>query len=463
MKRVALLVLLLSTAAHAQGNYRASPIGGRTTLMGGTGVADARDGAAPFLNPATVVRIEEGRLAFSVNFYSLTLRSASHWFRPGEVDATRFGVVDDASAKMTDATFDALPSSLCLFFGAGHELRPRLDKDPIGRSARLAVCFATTQEEDFTFAEERREQRATVGLTRQSQTVSHSFRRFAIGPTYALHLSEGFAIGASVHGSLVNERWFTSSILDAPATSSVFVGTSRGTSFDLSSIVGATYRFGTQTVGLAIETPDLPIAGRGGATVHASSGAGQAVAEASAAGSFAAHRPLRVGIGTAVVDGWGAAEVDVSYWAPMDHAYSVDFDDAVGTRGVVGMNAGAEINVSPTLSFLGGASTDVGAVRLGEVGGSHLFQYFIAGGDRIAGSLGVRSRGPDGDFMFGTELSHTRSQRLAVNGYAPVPALTATPDESWRILLVIAGSTSFGAIRRAAENVKDVLDPRHPK
>ena len=59
-----------SSEAHAQANPRSAPIGGRSALMGGTGVALARDGSAPFLNPATILNISDSGLAFSVNFYS---------------------------------------------------------------------------------------------------------------------------------------------------------------------------------------------------------------------------------------------------------------------------------------------------------------------------------------------------------------------------------------------------------
>jgi hypothetical protein len=40
-------------AVAAQGNDLSAPTGGRSALMGNTGVALARDGAAPFYNPAT--------------------------------------------------------------------------------------------------------------------------------------------------------------------------------------------------------------------------------------------------------------------------------------------------------------------------------------------------------------------------------------------------------------------------
>src|SRR5580698_1907633 len=78
--------------ARAQGNDRSAPTGGRSALMGNTGVALARDGAAPFINPATIVGIDDQRLAFSVNFFTYSLRRVSDWSEPGTVDS-RFGAL----------------------------------------------------------------------------------------------------------------------------------------------------------------------------------------------------------------------------------------------------------------------------------------------------------------------------------------------------------------------------------
>ena len=52
--------------SRAQSSYRAVPMGGRTALMGNTGITFSRDGSAPFLNPATIVWIRDTRIAFSL-------------------------------------------------------------------------------------------------------------------------------------------------------------------------------------------------------------------------------------------------------------------------------------------------------------------------------------------------------------------------------------------------------------
>jgi hypothetical protein len=52
---------------------------------------------------------------------------------------------------------------------------------------------------------------------------------------------------------------------------------------------------------------------------------------------------------------------------------------------------------------------------------------------------------------------------LAVNAYQLPARFEATPHEAWRLVLVIAGSTSFRSIRRAVEDVTDVFDPATQK
>jgi hypothetical protein len=472
--------------AGAQGAYRSTPIGGRTTLMGGAGIADGRDGAAAFLNPATIVRVDEGRLTFSVNFYSLSIHSAPRWFRPGRVD-TRFGEIDESATSMTDVAFDALPSSLCLFFKTGQDAKGSSANDALGRRPRVGLCFATIQGEELVVSDQTHEQRTGVGITRQSQTVSQRYSRFAIGPTYALHLTQGLAVGASVHASLVSHRsLFSSSAtttgIGPRAIRSTFFSSSRGTSFQLNGIAGATYRFGKQTVGLAVESPSIELGGSGGASrdVHFDDGATKFQSSRFGEGSFSSRAPMRIGIGTAIVDTWGAAEIDFSYYTPLGRAYranleghsvedsgtsvvdrEVVFDDSARARGVVNASAGVEILVSRSLSILGGISTDLSAAGADPLQRG-LYRYFDSRQNRVALSAGVGSRGPEGDLLFGTELSHARGDRLTIDSYTLPPELVPTPVSTFRVLLVVAGSTSFRAIRRAVEDVTNVLGPKKP-
>src|ERR1041384_8659646 len=80
------LILSGTSRARAQANDRSSPLGGRSALMGNTGVALGRDGASPFLNPATGVGIDDRQLAFSVNFLALQINHFKDWHQPAGVD-----------------------------------------------------------------------------------------------------------------------------------------------------------------------------------------------------------------------------------------------------------------------------------------------------------------------------------------------------------------------------------------
>jgi hypothetical protein len=121
----------------AQGNDIAAPAGGRATLMGNTGVALGRDGSAPFYNSATIVRIRDERLAFAVNFYSLTLSHLPAWHQPDKLDADRFGKDNLQGTSLFDINFRPLPSTLCLFFTL--EELAALSLDPSADAADAAA------------------------------------------------------------------------------------------------------------------------------------------------------------------------------------------------------------------------------------------------------------------------------------------------------------------------------------
>src|SRR3954454_596043 len=104
------LVGFSADRVKAQGNDLSAPTGGRSALMGSTGVALARDGAAPFFNPATIVRIRDERLAFSVNFYALSLVHFTDFHQPDALDETLFGPGSSGDSGLLSSTFRVLPS-----------------------------------------------------------------------------------------------------------------------------------------------------------------------------------------------------------------------------------------------------------------------------------------------------------------------------------------------------------------
>jgi len=144
----------IAASAFAQGNGLYGPVGGRSTLMGNTGVALASDGAAPLYNPATIVRIRDERLAFSAHFFSFNLQSFSDWHQPGEIDSAQFGSGSLSNTGLTTDTFHLPPSTVCLFLTLKDLEKAatlKTDDKSSGDSEvqqKLAICFATLESED---------------------------------------------------------------------------------------------------------------------------------------------------------------------------------------------------------------------------------------------------------------------------------------------------------------------------
>lgn len=483
---VVLAIGASSSAASAQSNYRTAPVGGRSQLLGGTGMTYGRDAAAAFLNPATAVLVDDQRLSFSVNFYTVSFVYAPRWYVPGPIDRSKFGTLRIDDSTMTDLEFNALPSSLCIFLRMGDvKFLVRAQKDPRTREARLGLCFATISDQTFNFAAEGFSSASSPSVTRQAQTLSQSYTRFAAGPTYAMHVSNALAVGASLHASLASHR----SLLAAAATTygssasainSIFYSGSRGDSFQLDATVGATLRFGHQTVGMSLRSPSVHVFGVGGANRQSYfDGAGSNATLISAQGSFVSRSPPRLGLGTGLEGRWGQAALDTNVYFPIN-SYSAELqgrqvsttagvvddqpvrlDVSERARGVVNFAAGVELFMSPKVSLLTGLSTDFSAVPQGALKGGSLFNYYPYQTHRVAGSFGVSSHGVGGELLVGAELSVGWGQRLAVNSYQLPPVIGTTGHGTYQLMFVIAGSTSLRAIQRAVEDVKEVI--KNPK
>ncbi len=477
--RVALaLSLFAPSAALAQSNYRLAPVGGRTTLVGGTGLVYGRDSAAVFLNPATVVRVDPGRLAFSVNIYQFSLVSIPRWYQPGAVDA-RFGEIPKGSSSVSNFDFDPLPGSLCAFLRAADIpfLSRKGAKSIKDQQGRLGFCISTTQSGGYGFSDESFDARTSLGQTRQAGTVRHTLRRFAVAPSYAMYVDDHLALGASLQISRTSYRNFTgnattTSLTDGEPIHSTYYGTARGDSHELALAIGATYRVGHQTLALSIDSPSLHLFGSGGMNVSTSyDGAGSATSNRVAEGSFAVNTPLRIAVGTGYEAPWGSVELNLSFHAPIGKAYeasmrgtsydkrgslvteqALDLELSTRARGALNFGVGGELFLSKKISLLAGLSTDRSVVPQGALGRDPLY-LFSAATNRVSGSFGLGSHGVGGDLLFGGELGYGWGDRLAVNPYQFPSRLESTPERSYSLLLVLAGSTTFRAIKRAVSDL----------
>jgi hypothetical protein len=436
--------------------------------MGGTGVALGTDGAAPFLNPATLVRIDS-ILSVSVNLLSAGVTSFSRFQQPGAIDPA-FGNLQLQNTSVADTSLSVVPSTLCLFLD-GPKLGHALDNQ--GKE-KFGACFGTVETDAISFIGHGYTS-GTGRTTTSVQSLTRNWSRFVLAPTWAVYLFDDFAIGASPQAVISNAN----SIVTSGATTYGAPGSTVTTSyqsgldvnaFGVDLLIGATWRRGQWTLGGAFQTADLGLYG----STHASrfqqySGAGDYAATYSGTGGFRAMAPWRASLGLGKEWKWGMTEVDVSVGIPHDTPFDAP------TKGTQTVNQGGTVTPSAASLLLGERKTGLLHVALGMegylsrsisllggVGTSVTFQNDVGGvlptrQTRIATSFGLASHGEGGDLLIGTEFSVSWGKTLAVNPYQLPPDVLPIDIVGFRALFVLAGSTSLKAIGRAVTDV--VIDP----
>ena len=215
--------------------------------MGNTGVALARDKYGPFLNAATIVRIDNHSLAFSVNFYTFAATHFSGWHQQGPVDASLFGNVSLTGDRVWSDGLDILPSTLCLFFTIRGVSSEGCATSGFHRGRhKVAFCFGSTESADVGLPALPLHASAPLGSTAQAQSVSRRWNRLYAGPTYSFSPTDSLALGASIQGVYTSDSFiFDSSSVTSTlwaARSSRRCGTSgNGHAFDLAASLGGIY------------------------------------------------------------------------------------------------------------------------------------------------------------------------------------------------------------------------------
>ncbi len=472
---VALALVTTTTSALSQGNYRSAPTGGRSALMGNTGVAMGTDGAAPFMNPATVVGVESS-LALSLNFVSVDVLHASNWYMPGNVDTATFGnVVKSGDVNITRVAGNAVPSTFCLFAGL-----PRLgsaDPDSKQGTQKLALCLGATERQSFDWIGQGYQSTGVDRSTLQTSSVRFGWQRFVVAPTYAVNVSDAFALGASVHGTFTDFNYLQAVAMTTaggtlPPTASVYNSGASGTDFGLSAVLGATLRVRGFVFGASIESPDLSVFGHGNVNsyVQFASAANVSATTYLGSGGFHAHEPTRFNVGVGYK--WPRGSIEVDAIAALADNEAVQLT-ANGTQLVVPGNTvtqtaltlssrfqptvnvgiGAEIYALRTLSVLGGFGTDFSAIgALTPAPGVAALSQI----DRVFWSFGIATHRSGGSLMLGAQLYYGWGQALAPNVYQNPPTLEPSGIDAYGILFVFAGATSLKELTSA---VTDIVRP----
>ena len=448
--------------ARAQGSYRSTPIGGRSALMGSTGIALARDGSAPFLNPATIASISDTSLAFSVNFYSYATTRLTDFHQPGEVDRARFGDLALSGTTLQESRFEALPSTLCLFFAVagwgGEDGAPAASGDGHRKGRqKLAVCLGNLERQEVNLTALSYTGSSAGRQADQAQSFQRKWNRLYVGPTMSVYLTDDLAIGLSVHGinTTLTSQWTSTSFTSDQTGHLISSGLDRANnaySFDLGGILGLTYHLDRHyTLGFSVQSPSLHVTSSFDASTSTHyEGAGQYATLATGSGDFSAPPPIRVGAGLGARYGRLVLEGDATLYFPRSEAMrttlhvtevttaagkdaasssrSYDAVDTERANAVVNSAFGFEYFVRRSLGLLGGFNTDFSAVPLLSKPPS-LGSVSMARTSRAAASFGIGSYGNGSELLFGTELSYAWGRAYAVNNYV-LP--TSSPSSTSR-------------------------------
>ena len=123
---------------------------------------------------------------------------------------------------------------------------------------------------------------------------------------------------------------------------------------------------------------------------------------------------------------------------------------------------GGELTIAPYLSLLGGFGTDLSIAKSDALAQDPM-AYFPSRTNRLTTSLGLGSHGQGGDLLIGGELAYGWGDRLVVNSYRLPTRFETVGHETLSLLIVIAGSTSFKAIKRAVNDVTNAVPITAPK
>jgi hypothetical protein len=455
--------------------------------MGNTGVAFGSDGAAAFMNPATIVGIRDQAIAFSVNFLELTDTHTSNWHQPGTVDTSKLGTVNLGGTALSSVGFNALPSTICLFFTlAGPTGHDEVSHFARGRQ-KLAICFGTLESQSFGLPAESLLGKTSAGTTSQAQSVAESWNRAQAGPSYSFAVTDEFALGLSLHGVYTQDSFsldgtsITSEVGGGAVQTALGSG-GHGQSFDMTAIVGATYRLGTFTVGLSGQLVPLHVFGNYSGTLH-NSYAAATTNEATlttGSGSFSAPPPIRVGVGVGTKQRRFTAEVDASVDLPSDSAFTTSLTGittklaatgavmtplagtyTIPSQPVFNVAVGGEYFVSPSFSVLGGFSTNLSSIPA-PAPSMTLGNLTPSRSSWVNASFGIGSYGSAGSILIGAVLGFGWGQATAVNPYVLPNNWAVVDTTSYNALFVLAGAVNTGSVSRAVQEVENVVTTGNP-
>jgi hypothetical protein len=433
--------------------------------MGGSGVALGNDSAAPFLNPATVARIDQTTLALSSQLIELRSRTISSFRQPAPVPDGDLRLDD---ADVSDIGVDFIPTAVCYFQNLGEA-----GAQDRTRAHTLSLCIGATERSDISSLGDAASTANDATRIDTASSLRASWNRLAVSLSWGHYFAEWFAGGVSIvfeqaeQNVALSTSTLFESLADETAVSNAFNLSRTGSSSSFRGEVGGLFRLaGRYYVGVSARTPSWAFASSYASTQLREGTGGNSVRRVDE-GSFEAAAPLRIALGLGYESSRLQLELDLFFFLPQSRFLELDIDREVttideagnverqpsqetirdGSNFVVNMSAGARYVLTPRWSLLGGVQTDLSLLddRSDVAVDSRVA---VTSADSVFGSVGVGYRGRLGNFVSGLRFGYREGEILAVDGFRADPVVNVVEDQAFSALLVIYGEVDFGAVAR---------------
>jgi hypothetical protein len=452
-----------SGLAAAQANYDGALIGGRSNLMGGTGVAAGTDAAAPFQNPATTVDIEGTSFVFS----TLATQFSRRTIAP---DAQLAAEIGRSEATLSDNQFNVLPNATCLFLDLRRDGRRRTG------AHKLSLCIAEPERSEFDLRSQSLAVAATGSGAFQSRFVRQLFSKQVYSAGWGYGVSEKLSIGltpmiqkVSFHDTeavttLVSDAASGGEIVGASTRNVTSVMTKSANSYGVSMLIGAQYRFAKRwTAGLSLETPSVALFGDYSASRSAETTTSDASEYMQGSGTSRFSYPPRLAAGLAGALPFMSFELDAYFHAARSRFAEIETTREVlstsggvatsltkenvtqieDVRPTVNVGFGVDVPFARHLSVVSGVLTDFSGLEPRRSGASADSTLFRSRLDAVHASVGVAWTPAVGSILLGVRGMYGAGE-FAVSDPRTLPTARIASDQTlWGVALVVAGQLSL--------------------
>jgi hypothetical protein len=450
-------------AALAQANYDGALIGGRSNLMGGTGVAAGMDAAAPLQNPATTIGIEGTSFVFSTLAMQFSRRSIAS-------DEQLTELVGRDQATLSDNQFNVLPNATCLFLDLEREGRRRKG------AHKLSLCIAEPERSEFDLESSSLAVTAAGRGAFQSRFVRQVWSKKVYSAGWAYGLSEKLSLGitpmlqeVSFHDTeavttITSDATSREELVGSYAENATSVMTKDARSYGVSLLFGLQYRVASRWIlGLSLETPSLALFGDYSASRSAESTTSDATEYMQDSGTARFSYPPRIAAGIAGALPFMTFELDAYFRAARQDFAEVestreilaisggtvtgiasdDVTERERVRPTLNVGVGVDVPFARNLSVISGLLTDFSGLearRSGTIADATLFRSRV---NAVHGSVGLAWTPRAGSLLFGIRSMYGKGE-LAVSDPRTLPTTRLASDQTlWGIALVVAGQLTL--------------------